>query len=175
MPVYGTRLLSECSFVVLHDDIIVFDKGKLYNIHGDEQSLLWDFEVESDKVYSSMICDNNGYVHIVYTCGKNLYYVNNLTGEYKSTLLYNNELVNAYLSPFLALKNDNTIALVFEEDWGHYSIIASTWFRNGEIFKGYEVLLNDGIYHHHPIIRLSDSGDWYLFTLYDYDCSSYQQ
>lgn len=166
LPVYGNRLPSECSFVVMPDDnIIVFDRGKLYSINGDEQVLLWDYEVEADNVYSSMICDKNGYVHLIYAYGKKLYYVNNLTGEYTNTLIYNNELVNAYLNPFLALKNDNTIALVFEEDWGHYSIIASTWFQNGSVLKPYEVLLNDGIYHHHPIIKLSDSGDWYLFTL----------
>jgi hypothetical protein len=177
-PVYGERLPNERSFIYNAIDKLfyIFDRGKLYtyNEATKEQLLLVDYNIKANHIYSSMKCDKNGSIHLVFTFGKKVVYCTNCKGynddgtlnQYKieeGTIIESNTLVNEYLNPDLQINHkNNVVMIVWEEDFGYCSNISGVWYRNGALYQEQQELINNTLHNHAPKIALKNSGGWYM-------------
>ena len=177
-PLYGLRLPGERSFCFSNKDNVfyAFDKGILYSISSDNtsQNIICDYRIQSNHVYSSMKLDNNGYVHLVFSYGKYLYYVNNALDEKgiqhsfnELITLRHDDTINEILCPDISFQYNHTLLIVWEENYGYYSKIMNAMVKNSLLIDDIYALLDDKTLNHYPKIASKSTGGYYVVCIND--------
>ena len=189
-PIYGDKNIGETSFTYSEKNKIfyIFDSGnngRLYTYKNQgttienkvDSTTFIDYKLKYNHIYSDMVCDKNGALHCVFTCGKYVYYVTNCKENNNGNIITHslndliviehNELVNEYLYPNIALDYDkNILYICWQEDYGTFSTVSMIEYRNGSPLLDKSItMLNNGLHNNIPKIRLTCDGGFKIFAI----------
>jgi len=177
LPVYGKRNHRERAFAFSKRDnkFYIFDRGKLYTYTDyNNQALICDYNIPANNIYADMLSDKNGYIHLIFTYGKYVYYCTNVKDEdnkqhniENKILIENNVYVNEYLYPNITMEyNKNLLYIVWQEDYGTFSTVSLTQYRNAKpLFDNSMTMLNNNLYNNFPKIRLTHDNGFRIFAI----------
>lgn len=179
-PVYGARNNNELCMCRSGNIMYIFDKGKLYvyDMTTEEQELLVDYNVKANHVYGDIVVDKNGYIHLVFTYGKQVCYVTNckerlndgtiITHDLADVIIVeNNNLVNEYLYPDLEMDmKTNILYMTWQESYGYYSNISLMEYCNGSpLLEESLTMINNGLHNNIPKIKLIPMGGFVISAI----------
>lgn len=181
-PIFGERNNNElCMCVSKKNNIAyIFDKGKLYtyNMSDNSQQLIIDYNISANHIYGDIVEDKNGYIHLVFTFAKAVYYVTNckekkadgtiITHELTEPIIVStNPLINEYLYPDIEMDMvNNVLYMAWQENYGYYSNIVMTEYRNGSALLDETItVLNNGLHNNIPKIKLLPMGGFVISAI----------
>ena len=163
-PVHGQRIPGERCFCHANDSFYVFDKGILYRVTSTTQEIVFDYNIKANHVYGAIDSDKNGFIHLVFSYGKNIYYATNCLlsdGTYSDirepVLISSNIYVNEMMFPDIKVTYDNIAVIVYEENYSYYANIMHCAYRNKKIYTNIVKLLADETINTCPRIALKNS------------------
>lgn len=169
-PVYGERLPNERSMCNILNEFYIFDRGILYQLNNTDstQNVVCDYEIDSINCYSDITIDNSNMINLIFSYGKNIFYCFNSSSSYNVSnkiLLSENGLINSYLNVKVKVNSDNSVIMIWEEDYGNYSNICLAKFKNGVKIDENRTILSDKKRNHAPKLVLKKSGGFYVVCI----------